>query len=297
MRGSASTRMSLAVLLVAGAAFIGCRGERREVNPETGKPTEKRLLRIYVGSSMRVPMERCMEQYKKEHPETELVLDFGDSGDALARIREWGSGEALVLHEPYLTQMMQEGVGAKVHVLANMRPAIVLRKDDPKTADVKGLKDLDNPDLSVAMTDASATVSGGLVQAALKAAGIQKSVMSRHPYQNRSSGAICAAVAGTSDAGPRDIGTAWDAVARGVGNLRTVHIEDEYMPAEFPDPETPEVIYHNGVVPVGLVELKSAQAPDQTQDFVSFILSPTGQQIWKQAGFNPAAEAPPEIKP
>jgi sulfate/thiosulfate transport system substrate-binding protein len=296
MRWNLSTRVAFAGLLVAGVALVGCRGERREINPATGKPAEKRLLRVYVGSSMRVPMEACMEQYRKEHPATELALDFGDSGDALARIREWGGGEALVLHEPYLTQMMQEGIGVKVHVLANMRPAIVMRKDDPKTANVKGLKDLDNPNLAVAMTDASATVSGGLVQAALKAAGIQESVMSRHPYQNRSSGAICAAVAGTNKAGPRDIGTAWDAVARGIG-LRTVRIEDQYMPAEFHDPETPAVVYHNGVVPVGLVVLNSAKAPDQTQDFVNFILSPAGQKLWQEAGFNPAVETPTETKP
>jgi len=296
MRWSLFARISFAVLLVAGVALVGCRGERREINPETGKPAEKRLLRIYVGGSMRVPMEACMEAYKKEHPTTELVLDFGDSGDALARIREWGGGEALVLHEPYLTQMMQEGIGVKVHVSANMRPAIVTRKDDPKTANVKGLKDLDNPDLAVAMTDANAAVSGALVQAALKAAGIQESVMSRHPYQNRSSGTVCATVAGTDKAGPRDIGTAWDAVARSMG-LRTVRIEDQYMPAEYHDPETPEVVYHNGVVPVGLVVLKSAKAPDQTQDFVNFILSPAGQELWKKAGFNPASETPTGAKP
>ncbi|MCG3179459.1 MAG: hypothetical protein BIFFINMI_01794 [Phycisphaerae bacterium] len=292
MQGTA-IRTLASILCVAAVALCGCRGERRPVNPKTGQPVEKRVLRIYVGSSMSVPMKACMESYRKDHPDTELMLDFGDSGDALARIREWGAGEALVLHEPYLTQMINEGIGKEIVTLASFRPAIVCRKDDPKTAHVKGLKDLDDPNLRVAMTDASKTVSGGLVQAALKNAGIQQSVMDRKPYQNRSSGAICNVVAGVGDTssagGPCDVGAAWDSVARGAG-LRTVPIEDEYMPQTYPDPETPAVIYRNGAVPVGLVTLKSSQGPEELQRFIDFMLSPAGQKIWRDSGFNPPAQ-------
>mgnify|MGYP006308651913 CR=1 FL=1 len=90
--------------------------------------------------------------------------------------------------------------------------------------------------------------------------------------------------------GSVDAATAWDSVARGNPKLRTVRIEDAFMPDTFSDREMPEVNYDNGVVPVGLVVLKTAEAPEQVKQFVEFILSPDGQKIWKQAGFNPAGK-------
>ena len=109
--------------------------------------------------------------------------------------------------------------------------------------------------------------------------------MDRQPDMNKSSGTVCVWV----KEGSKDVGLAWDSVARGIPGLRVVPIEDRYMPAEFRDEG---VVYHNGNVPVSLVVLKAAKAPQETARFVEFVLSPAGQAIWRDNGFNPVADSP-----
>jgi len=269
------TTILIAVLVVAAVAVMAVMLLRRE-----------KISPVYVGSSMRVPMEQCLDAYKKLHPDADIRLDFGDSGEVLSKVEFTGRGEAAVLHEPYITKAKRDGWGTKTHVLANMQPVIVVAKGNPKG--VTGLKDFTRDDLHVGVTDARYTTSGQIVQQALANAGIREQVMARDDLvQNRSSGYMCLQV--EEDA--LDAITCWDAVARGrADRVDIVPIEPAFMPHSFIDSEV--VTYTDGRVSVGLIELKTAQHPESTADFVRFILSPEGQAIWAKCGFNPAVESP-----
>jgi ABC-type molybdate transport system substrate-binding protein len=275
---------ALAGLIAAGLA--GCDGDKKGDGERAGNAAPPRIL-LYVGTSMQKPMEGCVAAYT-EQADVKIEPNYGESGEVQVWADMIGKGDAAVLHEPYLTKSIDEGWGAKVHVLANMRPAVVVRIDNDKTRNVAGLMDLAREDLKVGLTDAKATTSGQLVQAALKKAGIREKVMARVRLQNKSSGFMCKQlIIGTQ----LDAITCWDAVAgQHADRLRAIPIEKQYMPQTFTDSEG--MTYTDGRVAVGLIELKTSAHPEATRKFVRFILSPEGQAIWKAAGFNPAVEAP-----
>lgn len=248
-------------------------------------------LTIYVGSSMRLPMEQCSAAYEKKAG-VPITPSFADSGEVLAQIKNSGMGEMAVLHEPYLTQGKRDGWARETFVVATMTPMIVVAKGNPKA--VKGLKDFTNPDLRIGLTDYRYATSGAIARDALKRAGILDQVMARKPapYENKSSGQVGAQVV----TGALDAVIIWDAVA---GNqpdkLDVVPIESEFMPPTFTDGEG--VTYRDGHVPVGILLLTTARQAEATSKFIDFVRSPAGQAIWKANGYSPAATAAIEALP
>jgi ABC-type molybdate transport system substrate-binding protein len=243
-------------------------------------------LVIYVGSSMRLPMEKCIERFEKETG-ISVQASYVDSGDVLANVKKAGRGDAAVLHEPYVTQMNQEGFATTQATLAYMTPVIAVAKNNPKK--VAGLKSFVREDLKIGMTDAEFTTSGKIVQEALRNAGVQQQVMDRHPMQDKSSGTVV----GWVQTGTLDAVTAWNAVAAGAPDkVDTIPIDPAFMPRTFKEEG---LTYYNGQVPVGLVVLKTAKMPTETDRFVKFLLSPAGRAIWKQCGYD--IQASPASQP
>jgi molybdate transport system substrate-binding protein len=238
-------------------------------------------LMVYVGSSMRLPMEQCAATYQKR---TGVVVtpSYADSGEVLAQVKNSGMGELAVLHEPYLTQGKRDGWAKETFVVAAMTPVIAVAEGNPKQ--VKGLKDFLRPELRVGLTDYRYATSGAIARDALKRAEILEQVMSRQPapYENKSSGQTASQVL----TGALDAVIVWDAVAgNNPDKLDIIPIEGEFMPPAFTDSEG--VTYRDGHVPVGLLLLTTAKQPEEARKFVDFILSPQGQAIWKASGYSP----------
>ena len=263
---------TILILVVAGVVYV-------EATRTRGG------LLIYVGSSMRQPMEQCAAAYEKKTG-VHVSPSYADSGEVLAQVKNSGMGELAVLHEPYLTQGKRDGWAKDTFVVAVTTPVIAVAKGNPKQ--VKGLKDFLRPDLRVGMTDYRYATSGAIARDAMTRAGILEQVMARRPppYENKSSGQTAAQVI----IGALDAVIIWDAVAgNDADKLDVIPIESQFMPAAFTDSEG--VTYHDGHVPVGIILLTTGKEPVETRKFIDFILSPQGQAIWKANGYSPAADA------
>ena len=248
-------------------------------------------LMVYIGSSMRLPMEQCAAAYEKKTG-VRITPSFADSGEVLAQVKVSGQGELAVLHEPYLTQGKRDGWARQTFVVASMTPVIAVTKGNPKG--VKGLKDFVRPDLRIGLTDYRYATSGAIARDALKRAGTLEQVLARTPppYENKSSGQVAAQVV----TGALDAVICWDAVAgQSPDKLDVLPIDSQFMPPAYTDNEG--MTYHSGHVPVGLILLTTAKQPEAARKFVDFILSPEGQAIWKANGYSPPVAAEPSTAP
>ena len=238
---------------------------------------------VYVGSSMRQPMEQCAAAYEKATG-VKFALSFADSGEVLAQAKSSGMGEMGVLHEPYLTQGKKDGWARDTFVVAGMTPVIAVAKGNPKG--IAGLKDFLRADVRIGMTDYRYATSGAIARDAMKRAGILDGVLARQPYENKSSGQTGAQVT----TGALDAVIIWDAVAGNTPDkLDVISIESAFMPPAFTDSEG--VTYNAGHVPVGILILKTARDAAGTRKFIDFILSPAGQKIWRDNGYSPPVAA------
>jgi molybdate transport system substrate-binding protein len=238
---------------------------------------------IYVGSSMRQPMEQCAAAYEKTTG-VKFALSFADSGEVLAQAKSSGMGEMGVLHEPYLTQGKKEGWARETFVVASMTPVIAVAKGNPKG--IAGLKDFLRADVRIGLTDYRYATSGAIARDAMMRAGILEDVLARRPYENKSSGQTGAQVT----TGALDAVIIWDAVAGNTPDkLDVIPIESQFMPPAFTDSQG--VTYYNGHVPVGILILKTAKDVGEMRKFIDFILSPEGQKIWHDNGYSPPTAA------
>jgi len=154
------------ILTFTGALFINSCGSQKE-----------NRITVLAAAGLKEPMTQLVEQYKKEHPKSDLILVLGGSGDLLAMLKN-GKGD---LYIPASDYYMKRAVGLKlvdpqtVKVVAYHVPVLVVRKD--KAGQIKTFKDLINADLRIGLGDSKAAAIGKLSDEILNRTGIYQKVL------------------------------------------------------------------------------------------------------------------------
>lgn len=232
-------------------------------------PARAEPLFAYAGAGLRPALQPLAERFEAEIG-TKVLVEYGGTGQVLARFRTTGRGDVFVAGSAFFTdQLAEEGRIAEVQTLAVHSVAIGV---SAAAADrVRGLDDLAQPGLRVALGDPQAMALGRTAEAILSACADAPAVHANTIVRATTlqqlalyvgQGDVDATILTTSAARPQ--GAA----------IVTVPVP--------PRCYTPERITA-GV-------LDSATAPEAARAFLAFLASETGQAGFAAAGFGPAAE-------
>lgn len=267
--------LALVVLIgvVAAAVYLADKsGDRKEVV-------------VLCGGSMRAMLEQIIEEYKSES--TDVVLGtYGGSGELCVQIREGNRCDVYVCHDPFMPWAAEQGLIADWKPMAYLDLAIVIRKDDPKTAGVKTLTDLARPGLRVGIGHKKLSTSGVIVKELLRKLPQRDALLANVAMETKGHQGRCTAVA----IGTLDAALVWEPVGlQFADKLKVIPIRDEY--SQLIDTLTSatykESDLRNVQVTVGLTTI-SKDKPEAKR-FYEFLLK-RGPVVLKAKGFRMPTE-------
>ncbi|MBU0952711.1 MAG: molybdate ABC transporter substrate-binding protein [Elusimicrobia bacterium] len=235
-------------------------------------------LFVYCGSSMRPPMEEIAKLYEKEKGE-KVVFTFGDSGTILIQAEQSKMGDLYVSHEPFSTLTMKKKTADETKTIAYLYPIIAVRKGNPKG--IHSFSDLDKQGIRLGLPDSKYSTCGQIVSAMLKKAGLEEAVQKNVVLNTRSSGDLGNAL----KLGTIDAAVMWDAVAAIYSNeIEIAKIEKKYEIDAITSATFEKVRMDK--VAVTVVLLSFSEKKPEAKQFIDFVCSPKGQEIFKQKGFS-----------
>jgi molybdate transport system substrate-binding protein len=246
-------------------------------------------LLCYVGGTMRPAMEELIRLYEARTGRQKIQVDYADSGELLVKVQLSGRGDLFVVHDPYLGELMQKGLGDRGWTVASLSPVIVVPKGNPKN--IRGLRDLTREGLRVIVPDPQYAATGLIVARMAEKAGLAKALSANIVTRPRGGGEAANGVAlGTADAA-----ICWNAVAHlRLDKLDVVPIEKEFAPKEGVDiATTPSGKIELDYIRVNIATLKSSKQPEAARAFAEFVASDEGRAVWERFGFSPVNPSRP----
>ncbi len=241
-------------------------------------------LLCYVGGTMRPATEEVIRLYEEETGRR-VDLDYGGSGENLIKVRVRQRGDLYVGHDPFLGQLMSEGLADRGRALASLTPVIVVRKGNPDG--IRGLADLAREGVKVGLTDPEYSTLGHICPVILDRAGLRREIERNVVTRMKMGGQVANAVA----LGNLDAAIVWNAVAfLRRDKLDAIHI----APQHLPDPEVDAVTTATygridmSHVSVFIATLKCSKQPEAARAFAEFVASPSGREVFARHGFSPA---------
>lgn len=251
----------LLIILLLLPAVSGCRSE----------PGGKPVLLIYVAAGVREALEDIAAAYSLQYPEdrVELKFAFNNSGRLLSQIELSGEGELYISSDDlFMEKACSKGLVREWSRAALFIPAIVIPRGNP--AGISGLSDLARPGLRIILAEDS-TAMGGAAERILQKNGLYDAVSENVAARVATAPQVALSIAlGQGDAGI----TGRNSVGELGDKVEIIAIPSEQNTFSY--------------ISVGVLE--SAAYPEQAQDFLQFVLSPTGQDIFKVRGFGPLEE-------
>jgi len=132
----------------------------------------KTSLVVLTASGLKEPFNQLVEKYQKEHPEEEIKVIYGGSGNLLALLEE-GKGDLFIpAGEFYIKLALKRELidPSTVRELTQFVPVLVVK--DSFASKVKDLKDLVKVPLKVGLGDPKAASIGRVSKQILEKAGI-----------------------------------------------------------------------------------------------------------------------------
>ena len=267
---------------------LGCKKEEpeRQAGAQSQPATQQsgEALLCYVGGTIRPALEEIGKLYKAETGQ-EVIFDTADSGDLIVRIETEKKGDLFVCHDPFLTMLMDHGLGAEGWVIATFHPVIVVPKGNPKG--IHGLQDLAKPGMSLIVTNEYSTL-GHLLPIMFKKAGVDfdklKETNIKKMVRSGSEAANNVVI------GNFDAALCWNAVAAlRSDKLDAIAISPEHLPVPGVDAVTSATgkVYDVGLIKVTIATLKCSTNLDQATKFSEYVASPKGAAVFAKLGYSP----------
>jgi molybdate transport system substrate-binding protein len=240
-------------------------------------------LLCYIGGTMRPAVEKLAEMYKKKTG-IKIYPDYSSSGEALIKVKQTGRGDLIVVHDPYIGQILKEKIGDTAFTVATMRGVIIVPKGNPKN--IRGINDLAKPGIKLIFSDQQYSTLGHVVDVINKKSGlgskIEGNIISRTKGSAEAANAICV---GTGDAA-----IVWDAVAwLRKDKVDVIEIDPRYQPQAGIDAISSSTFGNIDMssVRVTVARLKCSKHQDEALKFAEFMVSEEGAKVWKEMGYSP----------
>ena len=246
-------RRVLIVALVPLIFFAAC--------ASSSESQEQIALNVYAASSLATPFAYAGLAYEKEHPDVKVQFNLGASSD-LARFVQEGA-PADVFASADITNMnkveSQDLLDSQSFIFATTYLEIIVEKGNP--LNISSLQDLTDPDLIFVTTNPEVPI-GKYTAEVLEKAGV---TVTPDSFESNVKGIMLKVARGEADAGI----VYHSEVIASDGQVEGVEIPTEFnIVAEFP---------------IGIV--KNSANKKEAQRFIDYLLSPEGQSLLTQYGF------------
>lgn len=245
------TAARVAIALSLLATLAGCGDDGR---------TE---LRVLAASSLTDAFDALEQTYEDAHPDVDVVLSYGSSSSLAGQLIAGAPADVIATADTVTMADVEAAdlLAGAAQPFATNTPALVTPAGNP--ADVRGLGDLADPDVLVALC-VPAAPCGGAAQRLLDQAGVQVSPVTE---EDNVRGVLTKVVAGEVDAG---LVYRTDALAAGAD------VEDVDVPGSA------EVVTTD---PIAV--LADAEQPDLAEAWVDLVRSEQGASVLADLGFGP----------
>ena len=222
---------------------------------------QQTTLNVYAASSLATPFAYAGLAYEKEHPDVKVQFNLGASSD-LARFVQEGA-PADVFASADITNMnkveSQDLLDSQSFIFATTYLEIIVEKGNP--LNISSLQDLADPDLIFVTTNPEVPI-GKYTAEVLEKAGV---TVTPDSFESNVKGIMLKVARGEADAGI----VYHSEVIASDGQVEGVEIPTEFnIVAEFP---------------IGII--KNSANKKEAQSFIDYLLSPEGQSLLTQYGF------------
>lgn len=222
---------------------------------------QQTTLNVYAASSLATPFAYAGLAYEKEHPDVKVQFNLGASSD-LARFVQEGA-PADVFASADITNMnkveSQDLLDSQSFIFATTYLEIIVEKGNP--LNISSLQDLADPDLIFVTSNPEVPI-GKYTAEVLEKAGV---TVTPDSFESNVKGIMLKVARGEADAGI----VYHSEVIASDGQVEGVKIPTEFnIVAEFP---------------IGIV--KNSANKKEAQRFIDYLLSPEGQSLLTQYGF------------
>ncbi len=231
-----------------------------------GKP-QKKELNFFCGSAVKVPMEEIIQKYQQKTG-VKINVIYGGSGTLLSQIELSKKGDVYLAGSPdyiIIGENKKLLIKNTDKIVSYLVPAIIVPKNNPKN--INSLQDLGKENVRIGIGNPE-TVCLGLYSAELlEYNNLLEKVMSNIVVFAKS----CEDTAMLVVLNKVDAIIGWDVFETWNPN--------EVKWIKLTEPEIPRISYIPIAIPIFVKEKKLAQ------DFINYILSKEGQDVFKRWGY------------
>ena len=226
-------------------------------------------LHIFVGAGLRQPVDRLTAAFEKETGNP-VVIDYGGSGQLMARIQASGQGD---LYVPgalfYIQRLEREGRIQSYRPMVRHTPVVGVNLRQAER--IKAFADLARPGVRLAMGDPKAMAFGRTAMAICERSGMKDDILKNVTVYGATvkqlamyvgQGAVDAAIIGRADA------------FQNREKITMVAIPEDYFEAEV----------------VAAAVLESASDPALAGRLAEYLSTPDAVAVFQQFGFLPLSE-------
>jgi molybdate transport system substrate-binding protein len=227
----------------------------------TAAPVSGALI-VFAASSLTEAFQDEQQTLIGKYPSLHLTYSFSGSGTLVTQIQAGAPADIIATADPVSMQQLQSaGLVETPQVFANNQLEIAVAPGNPKH--ITGLADLANPNLKVVIEDPSQPAGKYTAQALANLAIVV------HPVSE-----------------PLDVKSTLATVTSGNADAAVVYVSDVVSAGStVTGVRIPASQNITAVYPIAVLKSSKNQAADQA--FVNEIVSGTGQQALKNAGFLP----------
>ena len=249
--------MLLGVLTLMLGLLAGCGA------PPASDGGDDPELVILVGNSFIPPTEQLLKEFTAATG-IRATYTTGGSEDLLPHVEAKRQGDVFITHDPYLDSTREHDAYSDHVSVGFVAPVLAVQKGNPKA--IKGIDDLTEPGLKVALSNPEYSTCGEMVFALLKKKGIHDKVMEN--VGNR-------LTKGHSNLGNLVKTRVVDAVImwNGVANTFKEHLDIVKTPYEYDE----EVAVH-------VIGLSYSKQPEAVKRFIEFTRE-KGEPVFAEHGY------------
>ena len=223
MKSSIGWMIGATLAGAAGLLFLLSGGLSTNNNPSPQTPDgEKIELQFYCAAGIRKPVEEAAKRYEEEYG-VRVTLSFAGSGELLSKIRAADSGDLyLAADTAYIEDARRFDLAEEHALVAYQRPVIAVRKDDPKTADVKTLEDLLKNQIRIGLANPEVAAVSRSSRKMLKGSGRWEKLWEAKKVSLDTVNAVANGIVTEAV----DAGIVWDATAGQYPDLRAIAVPE-----------------------------------------------------------------------
>lgn len=275
------------VLVMTGCGKKPSEKTSEETSEDTAEETE---IQVFIAASLNGVMTHLADEYKKDHPNVNIVYNADSSGALMTQIEEGFACDIFFsAAQKQMDELEEKGFvedGTRANVVNNQVVVIALKDSKTKVTGLDNLKDAQ----SIALADGSVPVGKYTRQAMMNEGLLEK----REDASTFTTKEVSDALGGVEISEQGNVSKVLTAVLEGSCEVGTTYYSDTYgYEDELEILETvPYELSGNVIYPVGRINNDEADELQQqaAADFYKYLLSDQAKEIFEQYYFDTNVE-------